>query len=305
MTRRLLAGVVMGVLAVGLAQGAVLRYRQSGAWQDLNAGATHGWGLNPNNDGVTPGTSVPVAGDEARVNWGNNTITVGYSAPTFGRLMIGVNESGNVEVNANGVITTTGDVLAGNNNASATGTLIVNTGGIVNVGSILYAAHNSSTGFITINSGGQVNAASHLWLGSSGTATVNISGTLNQTGGILGLGTTNAVDPSGGTATVNILNGGLLALNNIHGGLTSIQPGSIIDISGTGQLTVPGNFVGVLTNYANGNQLSGNGVPGLSNLLIDTTTNSGFTTVTAIPEPATLGLLGAFGAFGLLLRRRS
>ena len=60
--------------------------------------------------------------------------------------------------------------------------------------------------------------------------------------------------------------------------------------------------MGNLTNYANANQIGGNGVLGLSNINIDLTTNPGFTTVTAIPEPST-GLLGLLGA-GLMLRRR-
>jgi hypothetical protein len=110
----------------------------------------------------------------------------------------------------------------------------------------------------------------------------------------LGLGTNNASTPSGGTATVNILGDGVLALNNISGspGLPSIQSGSLINIESGGELTLPGDFVGVLTDYANANKLAGLGVPGLANLTIDLTRNPGFTTAYVVPEPASLLLIG-------------
>ena len=281
---------------------ATLRYRTSGAWGDVTDGSTtNGWGLS---NGNAPG-NVPVGVDVARANWGGNTVTLDNTAPTFQRLEIGVDESGTVEVNANGVLTTTQDVRAGNNNANATGTLTVNSGGIVNVGRILWAARNDSGGVINVNSGGTVNVASHLWWGSTGAAVINISGTIQQNGGILGLGTSNASTAGGGTAQVNILDGGLLALNNINGAGTSIFAGSGIDITGSGQLTLPNDFVNVLTTYANNGFIGGNGVPGLSNLQIDLTTNPGFTTVSVapIPEPSVSVLLGLCGA-GLALRRR-
>ena len=70
---------------------------------------------------------------------------------------------------------------------------------------------------------------------------------------------------------------------------------------GSGELTVPGDFVGVLTDYANANKIGGLGVPGLANLTIDLTKNPGFTTA-YVPEPTTFGLL-ALGGFGLAVRR--
>lgn len=286
--------VIAAVGAADQADAATFRYRISGDWQDVTDGPSNGWGLNPNNDGVTPGPGLPGAGDDARINFGNNTVTVTTSVPTVNRVQIGVDESGTVEVNSGGVLTTGTDLLAGNNNSNATGTVVVKNGGIVNVGRIFWTANDNSNGVVDVQSGGVVNVASHLWWGVTGTADIDISGTVQQNGGILGLGTNNASTPNGGMATVDILNGGLLALNNISGspGLPSIQPGSSINIEGSGELTLPGDFLGVLTDYANANKLGAGGVPGLANLAIDLTRNPGFTTAYFVPEPTSLLLMG-------------
>lgn len=289
------------VLTASHAEAAVLRYRASGDWTLITDGSSPGWGPNPT--GV--GTSLPGAGDDARINFGGNTVTVTSSVPAVSRVQLGVDESGIVEVQDGGVLTSNNDTLAGNNNANATGTLRVLDGGTVNVGNILWAANNASNGVIDINSGGQVNVGSHLWWGVTGNANIDISGTLTQTGGILGLGTNNASTPTGGNATVTIFNGGLLALNNISGGAgqPSIQPGSVIDITGTGELTLPGDFVGVLQNYEDALKIIGNG--GASDVTIDLTKNPGFTTayISQIPEPTSMLLL-SFGLTGVLTRRR-
>lgn len=296
---------LLGLMA-NLADGAVFRYNTSGDWtQTSNTGSgPAGWGPNPNNNGVTPG-SLPGAGDQARINWGGNTVTVSTAVPTVSRVMIGVDENGNVDVLSGGVLSSTGNVLAGNNNAAVNNAnLFVRDGGTVNVGNILYSSNNSSTGHITIDAGGIVNVGNHLWLGATKPSTISIGGSLFQTGGILGLGTTNANTPSGGTATVNILDGGLLSLNNISGGagLPSIQAGSVIDIQGSGRLVLPGNFTGVLNNYITANKIIGNGTNGAVSASFDSDLNQ--TIVSTIPEPSSALLLGLAGAFGFVRRRR-
>lgn len=289
LVRATLAGALVVTMVASLANADVYRYRQSGNWTDITDGSSPGWGLNPNNNG-SPGIGLPGAADQARINWGNNTVTVDTEVPMADRVMIGVDESGIVVVESGGVLSAN-NVLAGNNNANATGTLTVNDGGTVNVSNILWAANNKADGIININSGAVVNVASHLWWGVSGTAEINISGTLHQTGGILGLGTSNASTPGGGQATVHLLDGGLLALNNISGeaGLPSIQTGSLIDITG-GELTLPGDFTATLSNYVSAGKIIGYGGDGTVNVVLDDTDPSNvFTKATAsegLPAPA-------------------
>lgn len=266
-------------LLVNTSHGENLRYRQSGDWFAISTGdEVPGW----------VGATVPGVADNARVNWGGNTITLVGDAPVIQNMQIGVDESGTLEVNDGGVLNAANDVIAGNSNnnvggGDVAGTLVINEGGVVNVGRILWSARGNTTGNIEINSGGLLEVESHLWLGEIGESTINISGTLQQNGGILGLGTRNAVDPSGGTATINVNDGGLLALNNISGGETSIQPGSLLNVVGTGQVTLPGDFVDVIYSYIENEQIAGNGILGRSALIVDTSTNPGFTTVTAAP----------------------
>lgn len=307
MMRTVQVGLAAAFLVVSLAEvdqadAATLRYRASGDWTLITDGASPGWGPNPT--GV--GTSLPGAGDDARINFGNNVVTVTSSVPAVNRVQIGVDESGNVVVESGGTLTSNGDTLAGNNNAAAKGTLTVNSGGTVNVGNILWSANGGSDGDITVNAGGQINVGNHLWLGATGTSIVNISGTLNQTGGILGLGTTNASTPSGGTATVNVTSGGLLALNNISSaaGLPSVQSGSLLNITGTGEITLPGDFLGVLQNYEDAGKLVGD--LGASDVTIDLVKNPGFTTayISAIPEPSTVLLIGLGLGLAFVARRR-
>lgn len=285
--------LVATVIVADQATAEILRYRQSGDWTDISDGTSNGWAKN---NGAVHG-SLPGAADDARINFGNNTVSVNSAVPAVSRVQIGVDESGIVEVNNGGVLTANQDILAGNNNSNATGTLIVKDGGEVNVGRILWAAQTDSDGVIEVQAGGVINVASHLWLGVTGSADIDIFGTVNQTGGILGLGTDNASAATGGTATVDIQDGGLLALNNISGaaGLPSVQAGSLINIEGSGELTVPGDVLGLLNSYVDANKIAGAGVPGSLSLVVDLTKNPGFTTVylSAIPEPTSLLLIVA------------
>jgi len=226
--------------------------------------------------------------DAARFNWGDNTVTVSTAVPTVDRVQAGVDEPGTLHILAGGVVssgTWTGAGVAGN----CIGTINVDAGGTLN------------TGVITPGGG-------HLWVAMNdggapygqNRGVMNISGTVNVAG-MIGIGTLNAVTPSGGVGTVTVLSGGVLNLGNIHGLGTSIQPGSVLDIrtgSASGLVTLPGDFYDVILAYVAAGRITGNGSG--SNVVVEYTGTQ--TLVTAIPEPITLSLLG-LGA--LLLRRRS
>ena len=300
----LISKLAIFTILANMADGAVLRYRASGDWTKISEAApgdVTGWGDNPNNAGVA-GIALPGASDDARINWGGNTVTVSTSVPDVDRLQIGVDENGNLDILNGGSLSSVRDVLVGNNNSNVTdANLNIRGGGELSVGGILWSSNSSATGHITVDSGGLLNVGNHLWLGVTQTSTISIAGTLTQTGGILGLGTNNASTPSGGSASVTIESGGLLALNNISAnGTNSIQSGSSIDIVGTGRLTLPGNHESVLGNYVAANLITGNGNNGAVTVFFD----GSETVVTAIPEPSSALLLGLAGAFGFCRRKR-
>ena len=149
-------------------------------------------------------------------------------------------------------------------------------------------------GTMTVNAGGLADIGQHLWVGRTDTA----PGTLDINGGTVNVGQMLGLGWSGGTGFVNVNDGGILDLFQLHGdGTSSIKNGSLLDITGTSKVLLPGNYTHVIGLYVGNNAIAGNGIIG--NINIDVA--DGVTTITAIPEPATMLLLG-FG--GMLIRRR-
>lgn len=245
---------------------------------------------------------MPGAADMGRINWGNNTVTL-TTTETIGRLQVGVDEKGNFVIANGGSLTTVagsgqnGDVTIGQgNNPVGTGTMTVQSGGTLNVANILYHG-NIANG--TSDIFGTVNVGSHLWtgwtVGAIGTININNGGVLNVSG-MLGLDWQN----NGAVGYVNVNDGGVLNLSNIHASGNSIQGSSLLDISGSGLVTLPGNFVGVVDAYVSAGKITGNDVVGKVQAIFDGDLNK--TLITAIPEPSTFALVALMGA-GFLVRR--
>jgi len=273
----LLACALLGLVA-GHATAATLRYQNSG---DYNATVavtgSYGWQAGGGGPGGLPG-----AADTIRCNWGNNLVTLTNAAPLINNFQLGVDESGRLVVNAGGLLQTKNSSTVGNNNV-ATGQLTVNTGGEVDVTNVLQVgAGASTTGILTV-SGGTVRISSHLWVGSAnlavGTIYVTNGGSL-YVGGNIGLGTINASTASGGKGSLFVQDGGVLNLHQISS-VNSIQANSVLDISGSGVVTLPGNYIAVISAYTNAVRITA--YAGLGTVGIDyNNTNVGMTTLFAI-----------------------
>jgi hypothetical protein len=261
---------LVGVMVAGQALAANIRYVGSGDYLEPT-----GW-----QGGVIPGTN-----DTARFNYANNTVTLAGEAPLLRNFQAGVDESGGLEVNAGGILNTTGiggNSTVGNNpNAGIIGRLTVNAGGEVNVTNVLFVGANA-TGIVTID-GGTVRVTSHLWGGSGAAGVGNIyisNGGSLSVGGNIGLGTVNASTPSGGKCSLYVQEGGVLNLTTISA-VNSIQPNSVLDISGSGIVTKTGDFTAVMSAYTNAGRITAYGGTGTVGIDYDTM-NAGKTTLFAI-----------------------
>ncbi len=282
----MLVCALLGVMMVGQAMAANIRYQASGDYFDtLAVTGDHGWQAGGGGPDGLPGTA-----DTARVNWADNLVTLTNVAPLIKQFQLGVDQSGRLEVDAGGLLQVTGGSQIGNNN-NCTGQLIVNTGGEVDVTNWLQVGAGTSAatatyGILTIN-GGTVRVTSHLWVGSYapgiGTIYITNGGSL-YVGGNIGLGTINASAPSGGKGSVFVGDGGLLSLHQISA-VTSIQPGSVLDISGSGVVTIPNDVTAAISDYTNAQRITAYG--GVGTVGIDyNNTNAGLTTLFAIAPAA-------------------
>jgi len=296
MKGKLIACVAVCSMVAGIVSADTLRFHGSGSWDMLeNVGQPEGW----------QSIDAPDATDTVRANWGGdvgNVVTLDY-ATTVNKFELGVGESGEFHILSGGSLTTLGDSRIGNNGDTATriGTLTIDDGGTVTVGSWLGIGHGTP-GFSTVS--GTLNANSHLWMGATsdadsvGSLIINNGGVVNVAGNI-GLGTINASTASGGSAMVTINNGGLLSLHH-WGDTGSIQAGSVLTINGSGVVIVGGDRVDAANDYFTAGKIASD--QGAILATFDGGANE--TTIIAIPEPATLGMLAVFGAGMIYVRRR-
>lgn len=287
-TNSILVCALLGVMVAGQAMAATIRYKVSGDYFDTtNATANvRGWQTN----------RVPDFEDVAQLNWGGaagNVVTLSNAAPDVLRLECGVNESGHLVINDGGSLmassSTGGGSMVGStagsgNNTNRWGRLTVNAGGQFWARTQPFQVGRNCMGIIT-NNGGTVTVDSHLWVGSgtsngvTGTIYIKNGGIFNV-GGMVGLGTINASDPSAGRGFIFVQTNGILNLANIQGAastnldgsanpayLGSIQPNSLLDISANGLVTLPGDFTNVINNYVAAGRITAYG--GLGTVGVD------------------------------------
>lgn len=144
-----------------------------------------------------------------------------------------------------------------------------------------------------VDAGGSMTFGQHAWIGfgAGSNGTLDVSGYV-RVNGMLGLGW------NGGDGYVNVNDGGVLDLHQLHGdGASSVKQNSLLSINGTGQILLPGDATSLIANYAANGLITGNGVIG--DVQVDVV--NGNSIVTAVPEPATMLLIGLGG---LLIRKR-
>jgi hypothetical protein len=223
---------------------------------------------NPSANGHASAPATAPFGDPA--NW-----TAGLPGASDPKGVLNVPDAADAEVSGvfSGLWLVQGDNGPG-------GVLRISSGGSLDVSAAndWSAVGYNNTAHMIVEAGGTI-TFNQAWIGFSAGAvgTLDISGTVNVNN-MFGLGW------NGGDGFVNVLDGGRLALSNIHAdGSTSIKQNSILNLTGTGQLTLPGDFVSVLQTYVDNGLIVGNGNAG--NVTIDETTNPGFTTAMADSGP--------------------
>lgn len=243
---------------------------------------------------------VPVSGDSVYIR-NNGIVTLNSTAATnMGNLYIGENTAGTLKITAGGYLNVTGNVAIGRTGAYTNiGTLSIEGGTFVKNGSII-VGNGTVTGIVSISSGSLMGS---IEMGSA-SATYDGGDTLRVIGSTANISGTNFQAGNGSIVEFIFDASGISMLN--YSGITRFATGSQIIVDGAaytgGAQTftlIGGGDIGtslgsptiILTNFAAGTTY-------------DFDTAGNVFTVTTIPEPATIGMLGLGAGAILLVRRR-
>lgn len=150
----------------------------------------------------------------------------------------------------------------------------------------------------SLTTGDSIFLGDMFWFNGGPYMTLNMYGNSQVTTKYLAVG--GHLNIFGGTVTVNsaLLTG--TATAGAWGSPIVTDATRLIDVAG-GELVVVGDDTSQANDLISRGVLEGNGIVG--NVNIDTTSMSGYTIITAIPEPVSAAILG-FGGLAIILRRR-
>jgi hypothetical protein len=187
-------------------------------------------------------------------------------------------------------------------------TLTIAAGAVLNVGEYMMIGIDSPAGPRsgeidmtggTVNLGQIVATSGHLFLGHSYAGT---QGLLNMSGGTINATGDFTISNGAGTTGIANLSGNATIYANQLKMNVSGTGTAMLDISGNAKLIINNNVTGTINNYKLSGLITANG-DGYGDLRYDYNAATGKTTVYAVPEPATLCLLG-LGALSLIRRNK-